>query len=598
MVLLTLSPLCARADASVEFDVHPRILRIGERATASFVIRGIQQPSLPQLPPIDGFQIGQPHTESSSSMQFINGRAQHDTSYTVRYSLLPMKAGTYTIGPYTYQTDGQSIPLPAVEVKVLPPRGNGDKADGKQTASQHPAIFARISTDRDYYFNQEVFDLYFDVYYRRGLRLQSGINIMNLPETGLRIFNPVEMRAQPVQMDNEIYDVKRFRCKTHALTAGTFHLDPVLRVPLVVKEKRRQRRGFFADMDMFFGGPEIQQVSVAPEPASLEIRPLPTAGQPADFTGAVGIYTFELQAKPTELQAGEPITITLRIAGAGNIANVVAPEFDLGEHFKKYDTRLISEDVMAAEARGSKVFEKVVIPRTDSIRQLPAMSFSYFNPASERYETLREGPIPLVVHPAAAGRAQMLEAQAEGTRDQAQILGADIIYLKPAPRKWHRISELTWYATPSFWTIQGIPLLGLAGLFVLLRRREGLRRDVARARRQRAPRSARAGLRKAEDALARQDTDGFYDGIWEALCSYYGNRLNLSPGEITPDMINRFLAGGHADASLRERLADVFQMCDAHRFAGGAGLDDNTQPGSEIIKTVSEAFKISEKIRT
>jgi len=576
---------------TVQFDVHPKILRVGERATASFTVEGGKDPALPQLPPIDGIQMGQPYT--STSMQVINGRAS--STYTVRYSLIPMRAGDFTFGPYKYRSEGVISDIAAVKIKVLDPQGSS--ANGQEQPAgepKSPTVFAKIQTAREAYYHQEVFDIFFEIYFQRGLKIRSGLSINNLPESGLTLEGPVEVQAKPVQIGNEIYDVRRYRCKAHALTAGTFPLDLVLQVPLEVQQQQQRRRRGFFDMNSFFGGPQIQQVSVVPELFDLVIKPLPTKDIPPGFSGAVGIFTFEVNAKPTELQAGEPITIGLQISGAGNIETVVAPFFTAGDNFKTYDSRLLNDRIDPQQARGTKTFEQVVIPRTDDVRELPQLTFSYFNPVRGIYETIQRGPIPLVVHPAVGRPAQLLQSHVNGTKDQAQILGMDISYLQPEPEIWKHTTQ-PWYRSPVVLGSQFIPVFALLAIFLTQRRKEGLKHDVAKARRLRAPKSAIPGLRKADQALRKSDTASGIEGIWEALAAYFGDRLNLAPGETTPILVLSALEKGGMNKNTRSELSDVFQMCEEARFGGSASTDAATL--QHMLKVVPGILKASEKIR-
>src|SRR5437588_4706094 len=53
----------------------------------------------------------------------------------------------------------------------------------------------------------------------------------------------------------------------------------------------------------------------------------PVVGRPLDFSGAVGgPFTVTAAAEPTEVTAEEPFTLTLRIAGPGNHAQLARPD--------------------------------------------------------------------------------------------------------------------------------------------------------------------------------------------------------------------------------------------------------------------------------
>src|SRR5262249_40120157 len=78
----------------------------------------------------------------------------------------------------------------------------------------------------------------------------------------------------------------------------------------------------------FFGGDPFgarRPITVQSEPLHLEVLPLPDAGKPADFSGAVGTFDLHVSASPRELKAGDPVTITTTVEGDGNLAAITPP---------------------------------------------------------------------------------------------------------------------------------------------------------------------------------------------------------------------------------------------------------------------------------
>ncbi|MBU1692835.1 MAG: hypothetical protein KKC51_02610, partial [Verrucomicrobia bacterium] len=95
-------------------------------------------------------------------------------------------------------------------------------------------------------------------------------------------------------------------------------------------------------------------------------------------------------------------------------------------------------------------------------------------------------------------------------------------------------------------------------------------RDVARARRMRAPRSARPALRKAEQALAQGRRREFADALREALAAYFGNRLNLPTGAVTPDVVMSRLEQSALSRDWTTRTRNLLTFCDQERYGQGA----------------------------
>ena len=546
--------------ASVDFDIQPRALRVGEAATGTFTIRGLDNPSTPALPPIDGFQVG--FAGRQQSVTVVNN--QMDSSVTFTYQLVPLKAGKFSIGPFTYATAKQSFNLPAIELEVVPPQGSPTQGNAGQDNSE--LLFAVLNTAQTNVYNQQVFDIVLSIY-SQGLNIGNNISLMNMPASGLSLQPFQELQGGRQIIDNKAYDVRRFRTKAQALTAGTFKLEPTLQIPLLVQRQRRAPPGFDSSFfDDFFGTVSSQPVSITPKPLEIVVKPLPANDQPGGFAGAVGKFAFDVQAKPTELNEGDPITLTIQIAGEGNLDNISAPQFVAGDDFKVYEPRLVSKDVDPNRGVGRKTFEQVLIPKSEKVKSLPALMFSYFDPAQEAYNTITRGPYPLVVHASSNSTARMLQVMPTQPEAGTVILGTDIVYLKPAPSRWTKAEACPWYLHRAFLVSQLIPLFAVGLIYLWVMRREQLAGDVALARRYQAPKSARSAIRKAEDALKRKDHTAFYEAMWEALASYFGNRLNLTPGELTKETVLSALNGARMNLQDVERVRILFERCEQERF--------------------------------
>src|SRR5439155_723446 len=70
-----------------------------------------------------------------------------------------------------------------------------------------------------------------------------------------------------------------------------------------------------------------ERFALSSRPGTLVVRPLPPAGRPADFNGAVGSrLTLERHVDPPTASIGEGVAVELRLAGEGNTALWPNPE--------------------------------------------------------------------------------------------------------------------------------------------------------------------------------------------------------------------------------------------------------------------------------
>lgn len=541
--------------ADVEMDITPRVLRLGESAMCRIIVRDTANAPAPRLPPLDGFEVAAAGTEQN--IQIVNGRQTVFSAY--RFQLTPLAAGDFQIGPFRYEHGGRVVDIPAVQIQVLP----ADGAGGRQVQSMDELVFATLTASRPNLYVQEVFELTIQLYSQPGINLDRNIALLDFDTTGLSLSGFEEVSGGREAVNGRIYDVRRFRARATALAAGTFNLQPRLRVNLIVQRNReRMRDPFFGDsfFDHFFGRVETRAHTVESRPLALRVLDLPTEGRPSNFSGAVGRYAFEVDVSPLHTRAGEPITLRYRVQGQGNLDTVRPPAISLPDTFRIFDPQLVEQNANA----GLKVFEQVVIPRTAGIKELPAIAFSYFDPSLERYETIVSGPYPLDIAAGNGITAPALQSVETRTVQERAALGADLVYLKPAPRRWSNARP----PKPIPPQIHALPVLALIAAAVYARRRARLARDPSLAARLRAPRGARADLERARRLLDRPAEAA--GALSDALARFFGPLMGIPPGGVDADAVCARLAAGGMNMTHVEEVRALFAFCERMRYAGPA----------------------------
>ena len=86
----------------------------------------------------------------------------------------------------------------------------------------------------------------------------------------------------------------------------------------------------------------------------IEAQPLPD-GAPEGFTGAVGRFEMDAQITRKEVEVGEPIQVTVRLAGTGNLALMEGPTLKAPGIFETYDPDVnTSINSSGRQVRGAK----------------------------------------------------------------------------------------------------------------------------------------------------------------------------------------------------------------------------------------------------
>jgi hypothetical protein len=149
------------------------------------------------------------------------------------------------------------------------------------------------------------------------------------------------------------------------------------------------------------------------KPVKITVDPLP---EEPGFTGAVGQFKVGASAEPMTLRLGDAVTVRFRLEGVGNLKWVdKGPELTLPG--AKVFAPQVKSEVTAREdgLAGSRTWEYVVVPETSGSLTVPALPFSWFDPAAGRLQRAETQPLVLEVEAGGgslpAGPAAVLPAR-------------------------------------------------------------------------------------------------------------------------------------------------------------------------------------------
>jgi len=512
----------ALADVSVTATVDQRRIAFGESLTLTITVQGAQN-AQPQVTPVDGLSFAGPAVQTA--VQFVNGARSQSVTYS--YQVTPTRIGQFTIPAYKVDAGGKQYQTAPIEVTV---------EKGAAPATAESQLFGKIEVGAQQIYLGQTVPLNVYVFARQNLPMRGLANPQfEADGLGYKFLNNVATGQQAI--NGESFTVYRITgalapTKTGKLTFGPY----VIRAQLTA-ERRRPGNIF----DEMMGRVEVREVPVTIDAVPVEVLPLPTEGRPADFNGAVGPWKMEVTAKPTEIAIGDPVTFTIKLTGSG----VIVPDVSLtgADGFRTHApiTKTTPNELNTEVVRD---IEQVLFARSADVKALPGVRMSYFDPVARAYKTQEQPPIPLVVN---AGNGHTAIVSSSGSIRRDEKLGQDIVYLKG------HLGTVPAVLTPTgFWLLNLAPLLALTGAVVWKRRVDRLRGDIAYARRSRAAKTARKQLAAATD----------FDGVQRALQSYLGDRLNIPATGITASIAD--------EHNLPAVVREIFELCDAARFAGAA----------------------------
>jgi cytochrome c-type biogenesis protein CcmH/NrfG len=317
---------------------------------------------------------------------------------------------------------------------------------------------------------------------------------------------------------------------------------------------RRGVRGFEADS---------REVFAVSDPLTVHVLAVPKAGQPDTFSGGVGSFKIAATAQPTKVHVGDPITLSVRVTGTGNLEEIGPPNLAVQEKWGN-DFKIYEDAAPGRFEDKTKVFSISVRPKNAQVTELPSIRLSYFNPKLKKYEDTYSDRIPLeVAETSRLDTSTLVDASAAGAtprelEEQSGGLAANHTDMDAlVPQQAYEISmPVAALATVA-------PALAWCLVYIGHRRTVRLRDNPAWRRAHGA--HGRAAQRLQSIASAT-DCD-VPDQVARAVGAYLADRLNLSTGELTPTEALHHAKSLGAPEPLAHQLSELLQHCDQARFA-------------------------------
>jgi hypothetical protein len=397
----------------VQASLSPDTAEVGETVQYILEITGGQDLEMRPNFRVDGLDIRYAGPRTSFNMRFENGNIQRTSVTAHIYEVTPRRTGEFVIPASSLQIGGRRYATQPATLRVQagdPHGGNSDRSARaeiilpKKTAYVGEALLTEL---------------------RLSIDEQIPHRVESMPSFDAEAFTHTklsEARSNTVVRNGRTYDVLSVRTaltptKAGKLTVGPVEFQYVAEIPRPRNPNRS--RSFF---DQFFGGNlngfgQAQRATATSDVVEINVKPLPIAGRPANFSGAVGQFTLRAQGVPSRIKIGDPLTMTVTVSGTGNFDRVTAPVLSDPTGWRAYPPTATYKGEDTTGVNGTKNFEIAVIPE-EKKEAMPVYEFSYFDPAAEKYVTLKTDPLPLQVEGVAAGLST------PETRGPTQLAGA------------------------------------------------------------------------------------------------------------------------------------------------------------------------------
>ena len=595
-----------QADAiSVNAAVETNEVFVGEAFVFQIQVQGADNPSKPDLSAISGFQIeelgGQQNNRASISI--INGRMSRvvQRGYFFSYRLTPIQPGRQIIPAIEVHVAGKTLHTRSIAIMVKRPQETGDfklrlALDPVRCYVGQPVVLTITwyigKNTRNFSFTIPVLNDSRFEHDEFSLQQESGKKYLSLEIAGSKTI----ASKSTAMLAGKEYLTVQFHKVLIPRQAGNFTLAAAtVRCEGLIGYQRR-RNDPFADFfnNDFFGGPKgvYKKFVVPSNTPALEVSALPEAGRPSGFSGHIGNYTIATAAKPTEVNIGDPITLTITLSGPQYLSQVAPPDLlrqeDLTRDFK------VPKEIAAGVVQGnSKVFTQTIRATHAKIRAIPAIKLPYFDPQRGRYRIARSAPIPLTVRATKIVTARDAEGrEATGIKTELQAWSQGIAH------NYEDIEVLTnqHYGLATFinrplWLLPLLaPMLLYLLVLVLIHVRRRASVDPAAAKARKALGQLLCSVQTLESKASPSSL--FYQQLLAAMREYLGSKLRISGGAITYGDAESRLREHGVNAAVLKQLQEFFSQGELGCYAGNAG---SSVAPAQLLATAIALGKTLEK---
>lgn len=574
---------------------------------------GMKPPAFPD------FQLlGGPST--STSMQWVNGVTTQSITYS--YILKPKSEGTFTIGKGSITVSGVTMESNELTITVTQAvqqqaqrQRNYDPYDPfgmmqddpfedpffqprqRQQAPQMSKeelqkklkddVVIKLVVNKSPVYKGEMLTATYKLYYRQNI---AGFNVTKAPAFDGFWSQEVELdqnrRPKTETLNGKQYNVIEFlRYNLYPQRAGS------LSVPAAEATVNLQVMVNSGNPFDIFSMRSVQPVdlNLKTNAEAVAVKEWPEADKPVDFAGAVGKFKYETTLSAKDAKTDEPITYSMKISGVGNLKFVEAPVTSFPKEFEVYDPKTKETITNSIDGMsGTKQYDYLLVPRQPGDYTIQAQSFSYFDPSSAKYITIKSPEFAVKV----TGEPSKAAPVAGNDKQEVALLNQDIRYIKTGTPDFEggMIGSTAGYVT-----LYATPALLFLGLVVYKRRNENLEADIVGSKRRKALKLARQRLSTAEKHLASGAGKLFYDEVSRSIWGYLGDKLTIDMAELNKDNVEEKLTVRNAKPETIAKLKDLLHTCDLALYAPSAvegGMKQHFDAAMNLIADLENEIKM------
>ncbi|MDV7137809.1 BatD family protein [Maribacter sp. TH_r10] len=577
--LLFIALVMNAQDDAVTFEMNLSKTKLGinERLRVEFTMNKDGDDFSP--PDFNGFRVLMGPSQAISS-SWVNGVRSYSKTYS--YTLAPTARGKFTIKQASIVIDGQVYKSLAKTVEITAAVEKPNELNVDDYADDNLHLVAEVSKTNPYM--NEAISVVYKLYVSPSIRVS---NYRPLDNPKYNNFWSQDIPVQRLNAENGTYKGKNYRYVVlkrivlYPQKSGKLDIEPLsLDVTVEVPTNKRD----------FFGGRVYTQINktVSAGNRTINVKPLPSAGKPANFGGAVGDFDFKVTTSKTSLNASESLQAIVEVSGQGNLKLFQLPAPELPSSLEVYDPEH-NEDVRTTLAgmQGKISDSYTIVPSFKGKYPVPSISFSYFNPKTASYQTINSEEILINVIQGPTNSSNPINNNTVNSKQSVVTSGNQFNFIKLNPDLTTKNFSY-FFGSKAFYLWLLLPLLLIPLSIVFRKKRDAIASDVEGNRIKRANKLARKYLSEAKKTLGKKDA--FYIALEKALHNYLKAKLKIETSEFSKDKITSLLNEKEVDTDTVEGFIGLLKNCEMARYSpfSDVQMQEDYDRASKVISNLDK----------
>ena len=554
IILLFLSFQAMIAQVQFEAKVSKQTLGLNERLRIDFTMNDDGDNFTP--PNFEGFKVvAGPSQQVSQS--WINGRSSFNKTYS--YFLLPMQKGTLVIRQASIEIRGQIYKTSPIKINVTAaveqPR---DPNDTQVTADQSLHLVAEISKTNPY-LNEPITVVY-KIYFSYNIGIT---NWRELDKPKYNDFWSQNIDIKQLVAEEGRYNGEKYRFVTLRKTvlypqkSGKLVIEPLsLDVDVQLPSNRRNIFGQVLLVE------DHKRVSAGAK--TINVKALPEAGKPADFSGAVGRFAFKVTPSKTNIKSGESLDLDVSVSGTGNLKLFTLPKPIVPTALEMYDpvhSEQVSTPLSGMTGRISDKY--AIIPQYKGKYPIKPMTFTYFDLGSQSYKTVTSPEIMInVLEGPNAGDNSV--AATSDTKKAAVLSSAQFKFIK-LKTDLISLKQSDFYGSTLFYLLTLLPFLCIPIIVIFKKKKEAIDGDIAGNKIKLSNKLAKKYLSEAQKEIGNKEP--FYIALEKAMHNFLKAKINIETSEMSKEKISEILLERKANPESISAFINLTENCEFARYA-------------------------------